>query len=660
MAERFQPTRDAKENMNEEKDSSEDIQDKLRELLGSDSDDDMDYTPHLVECELSESDDDKDKKKVKKITVDVLEDVAARSDNKDKKKTIPLLKDIEDSSDESIVLKNTVPVNTKAKVPRLKRKFNKKKPCGGGDTEVFIRDLYTMPTELKKSMDRLYLQKDWKKDGALICKKGMRVAIKDQVLQELHRQVSQEDPETACDLLLEVMTKPKTFWYNARFIFNYDVEEVGLACIQLLERIIVSKTLFLEVILKVGKISSKWRFKEAVKESNKIAFIPKTMTRCARILLEEGDVKGLEELFDDYRSNLKNVEGEKELVLYRCVSAMLEKKRFDEGSDVLSLGGTSLGTSFKSVGLPPDTIISEVQVSLRNKREVDWLMPFFSWYVMDEKSADDVKDILTEYRNENMEHLPAHQHLIEFLFQEYEEETEILLEELTLFCKQFPWDKTVLTYCQLLIKKVEDDDLEDSFNSDDDEEGGENSSNDKDEIHRTVFDITVNFLDYEMNRDCAVCWDLLSKSLKKLCTSAKELSYMAAYPWIADTFSDRGGWWVQQNFQHSPRDQDTALLVKKAFVMACLYGTNNKNYLEILSVLQQTMQSFPSTTLNSLLKELQVSVDALGSPCLEPFREDFSRVDRNWNKREWVKIKHIEKFVKEKRNKSYYSLYFNL
>ena len=49
------------------------------------------------------------------------------------------------------------------------------------------------------------------------------------------------------------------------------------------------------------------------------------------------------------------------------------------------------------------------------------------------KRADDVKNLLTEYRNENMDHIPANQHLLEFLFQEYEEETEILLEELSKF-----------------------------------------------------------------------------------------------------------------------------------------------------------------------------------------------------------------------------------
>ena len=63
------------------------------------------------------------------------------------------------------------------------------------------------------------------------------------------------------------------------------------------------------------------------------------MTNCANILLEEGDVDGVEELFVDYRSNLKNFAGEKDLVLHRCASAMLEKKKLNK--DGVSLSGTS-------------------------------------------------------------------------------------------------------------------------------------------------------------------------------------------------------------------------------------------------------------------------------------------------------------------------------
>merc|ERR1719233_1374847 len=456
-----------------------------------------------MEGRLSDSDfeDKKDREKKvkpKPLSDDILCELrttgSVMEDLKDDKKVIgDKCRADNDSSDESITFKKSER-SCKSKIIE-NRKLIKQRPCGQIGGEVFFRDLNRLPTELKKNTERLYAQKDRKKDGAVKQKKGVWVAQKDQVLQELRRVVSQEDPEIACNLVVEVMTRPNSFW-------NYDVEEVGLACVQILERLIISKALFLEVILKVGKISSQWRFKDS-NLSKKWAFVPKTMTKCAKILLEEGDVDGLEELFSDFRSNLKNVAGEKDLVLYRCVSAMLEKKKLDE--DGISLGGTSLGTSFKSVALPPDTLISEIRTALKDRREVDWLMPFFSWYVMDEKSADDVKDLLTEYRDENMDHLPAHQHLLEFLFQEYEEETEILLEELGKFYDEFPWDEKVLTYCKLLIKKAEDDDLDDSFNSNEDDDGETNRKEDKIEIYKTVFKITIQFLDYEMNKDNKEC-----------------------------------------------------------------------------------------------------------------------------------------------------------
>ena len=85
-----------------------------------------------------------------------------------------------------------------------------------------------------------------------------------------------------------------------------------------------------------------------------------------------------------------------------------------------------------------------------------------------------------------MDHLPANQHLLEFLFQEYEEETQILLEELSKFYQEFPWDETVLSPNLLTIdKKIEDEDVDNSFNR----------RGDKIEFYRTVFVITAHFLD---------------------------------------------------------------------------------------------------------------------------------------------------------------------
>merc|ERR1711862_1086296 len=143
--------------------------------------------------------------------------------------------------------------------------------------------------------------------------------------------------------------------------------------------------------------------------------------------------------------------------------------------------------------------------------------------------------------------------------------------------------------------------------------GGEmNRRGDKIEIYRTVFRITVHFLDYEMNNDNQVCWHLLAEALKKLCTSSMETSCMPVNPWLAATFEDRGGWWIEQNYQHFT-NTSTDILVKKAYVAACLYGKNHQKVLDIMLVIQKTNQSLQSSTLNTLLREFEISVQALGA-----------------------------------------------
>ena len=330
MAKRGQPDRAAKIYIgdgatNDDIDDTNEvdvIKERLKEKKGSDSDDDMDFTPNVVQCVYS------------------------------------------DEPEEVLQPK--------------KKNFNPGNPYGSSIApEVYVRDLKCFPTELKRNLDRL------NPTHFTYPKKSLTEAKKDQVLQELIRMVPQEDPEAACSFVIEVMKRPEYFWSITGIRWNYEVEEIGLICVQILERLISSKKLLLEMILKLGKVSNKWRFKNYL-NSKMFKFIPKTMTKCAQILLEEGDVKGLEELFEDYRSNLRNVSGEKTLMLYRCVSAMLEKKKFDESSDAISLGGTSFGTSFtnKSAGPHPDTIISEIKTAVKDKRDVDWLMPLFAWYVM--------------------------------------------------------------------------------------------------------------------------------------------------------------------------------------------------------------------------------------------------------------------------------------
>jgi len=552
------------------------------------------------------------------------------------------VKDIDDSDDESIVFN---PSKIKSK-----KSIKKKKPSVGQKQNVAtydLRDLKCMPSELKKVTDWLLPEGYGKKKS---CE-----AYRDQIMAELLK-LSKDDPETASGLVVELMNRPEKFWAKRGVMaggnrWNYDLEEVGLICVDILPHLISNKHLLMETVLKVGKIASTWRHKQGVApdklKSAPRKMIPKTMTKCAQILLSEGELEGFLELFEDFRRDLKNVNGEKTLILYRFVANMLEKKI--DSSDSISLGGTSLGTSFtgKSLGPQVDTIIAEMKSAFKDKRDIDWLMPLFTWYVMEEKSADDIKDLLTENRDENVDHLPAHLHLLDFLFQEYLDETDILLEELKIFSERFYWEPYILTYCKLLLKNEENDDLNDSFDSND--ESNANVTRLKIENCRLVYECTLKFLDYEMNRDNRECWELLTESLRVLVRDHKERAY------IQETFGDRGGWWMKLNF-HNLDKCDPWVLLRKGIFLTIVYGKDSEHYVSIYNAMERMKTGPAISIVEGLMKELRMVADTSESINLETFKKDISEEDklRNnlWLKNEWKKIRNIRDFAKEKRRKT--------
>ena len=77
-----------------------------------------------------------------------------------------------------------------------------------------------------------------------------------------------------------------------------------------------------------------------------------------------------------------------------------------------------------------------------------------------------MRELLTDYRNNNTDHLPAHRRLVDFLLTEYLEDTQLILPELKMLCSKFPFQtKEVVQYCEMLLKDSEDSDLDDSFDS---------------------------------------------------------------------------------------------------------------------------------------------------------------------------------------------------
>jgi hypothetical protein len=346
-------------------------------------------------------------------------------------------------------------------------------------------------------------------------------------------------------------------------------------------------------------------------------FIPKTFTRCAELLLAAGDTAGLINLFEDFRSNIRNVHGERRLLVLRAVAGMLEKRINVEDKEVDSFSNISGVTSRSGMGVDTSSIIHEVKRALKENidGDIEWVLPLFSWYLMDEHCADDVLDLLIEFRDSNIDHLPAHEPLLSFLLEEFSEEDELVSEHLKVFSSQFPWDERVLDYVEMVLKRGEEEG--DSF--DEDEEDGNVLQ--KEEDYKIVLPMLLDFLDYEVNDISARAWDLVGKCVHSLGQhdEGREL--------IKNLFSDRQGWWLKQNFGRLNL-QDKALLVKKGKVLLFLKGSECPWYEKILNVVGRKT-------------ELAGWEGQVIAPCLLEERSD-TRYKQAFLKQEWTNVKQMK------------------
>ena len=140
-----------------------------------------------------------------------------------------------------------------------------------------------------------------------------------------------ENPHECLSLMVKIMEQPKEFFNLASKVadrWNYEVEEYGLLTLDLVQRLFTSKTLYLETVLNIGKMAHEWR--ASCKWSNRFEMVkgvfknvPKTMSRCAQLLIEGGDLAGLYELFEKFDRNC-NTKNEVELQFMRSVAAMIK------------------------------------------------------------------------------------------------------------------------------------------------------------------------------------------------------------------------------------------------------------------------------------------------------------------------------------------------
>ena len=148
-----------------------------------------------------------------------------------------------------------------------------------------------------------------------------------------------------------------------------------------------------------------------------------------------------------------------------------------------------------------------------------------------------VREVLVQYRDFSPNHLLAHTHLLHFLSQEFRQETELLCHHYRVTATQFSFDQSVVTFCQLLTKSIEDEDLEDSFEDEHEGLGEHSKPNSKVSVYKVTFCIpiysfwflvistfylqeilvrTIKYLDYEINRDDMQCWSLLAECFNHL------------------------------------------------------------------------------------------------------------------------------------------------
>lgn len=78
-------------------------------------------------------------------------------------------------------------------------------------------------------------------------------------------------------------------------------------------------------------------------------------------------------------------------------------------------------------------------------------MPSVHCLCLEHEGSEAVRSLLTEYRDLNMAHLPAHLLLTDYLLRQYQDRQHLILPELRLLCEKFPFQtKEVIEYCQVV------------------------------------------------------------------------------------------------------------------------------------------------------------------------------------------------------------------
>ena len=312
----------------EGEEEEEDIQSRLDSLLGRDSDSDQEYVPsdHLEESEDNA------------VNLDTSERDPVSSDDSDIEAFRDRMKKFQ--------MKKLIKTKTK-RSPEVKVNY--------------VKELNSIPSKMKNIAD----SSNFDENG------GRYRRSRHVLVEEIIEMIPQEDPEDCCRILIEMMSLPLNFWTNGlKSVKSLGHEGLGLAVLDVVHRCISNKTLFLQTILSIGKVSLEWR--EAKKK-------PMTFLRCCSVLISAGDLIGLTDLFQDYEPVKNEVE---ECGVMRCVVSLM-KVHSAETRENLSVGGSSSVHTGADGLLSADIIIETLTYAVRKQAaDVEWFLPLLCDYMM--------------------------------------------------------------------------------------------------------------------------------------------------------------------------------------------------------------------------------------------------------------------------------------
>ena len=407
---------------------------------------------------------------------------------------------------------------------------------------------------------------------------------------------------------------------------------------------------------------------------------PRTLIRCAELLLEEGDVKGLNAMFEGWNTNTSNEEAEMPLLVLRSVATMLERKGRDEG-DSLSMSGLSFtslaSTSRASSGGRGDATMTHMTRVMLGPRgvEVAWTARLVAWYIMEERSADEVLDLLIKYRDEHINHIVCHTPLLEFLEREYCDEVELRVKHLLIAADHFPWHPSVLVLCKLTGLREEDREEEESFHSGSEDQGSNNDT--LSDAEKTIMNDDIStlgvetdaqsigvdrqamggtsrkcakkddpmsarvdsvrrlllFLEYDTNSQCKDAWGLLVEKLRTLVLAGNAHN-------VGEVWGENRDFWWAQNYSNLAGDE-ASLVRDKGSVAVILAGTTSPSFLKTVEELERRKMD-GVTGVTAMISELEAYRVRDLQPCIEPRKK--ARLDQRFLVNEWKVIGDLNRF----------------